>query len=257
MNNYGFVFLLDRHSSRLTSHSNLQRLEFVKCLTLLLLYLLDRFDQCHRRVQFVSWACQCLDIPIFQSFQVSILCKVMAEDDMFAGDSDDADVVQEAPKSKQGKKRRRESSAGSDSSAKSKPKGGKGKAKAKAKEHRPHHKKKGSKKGALEPCKAGYRRCIECGVEKLLGMFKPASAICNSPCYRMLENIKRACVKDSREDYWEKIKNDPAEKKKAMRWYQLKCPPKEEGSITRQKAFPVAQHDVIVLGGFGDSSKVH
>ena len=107
----------------------------------------------------------------------------------------------------------------------------------------------------MKPCKAGHRRCTECGIEKLLGMFKPGAAICTSPCFRMLENTRRACVKDGALGYWEKIKNDPAEKKKAMRWYQLKCPPKEEGNVTRQKAFPVAQYGVIVLVGFGDSLK--
>ena len=92
------------------------------------------------------------------------------------------------------------------------------------------------------------KECIKCRMLKLISCFKPGAAICTHPCTRMLENIYRACKKENCLDYWEKIKSSPAEEKKAMRWYQVKCPPKEDAALGdggRQKSFPILQYSII------------
>lgn len=120
---------------------------------------------------------------------------------------------------------------------------GKGKGKGKAKQNGNMKERKAQKAGGRPTtAKAGMKECVNCGKTKTLAEFKPGAAMCTFPCNRMLENLYRACKKENVLDYWEKIKNNQSEKKKALRWYQVRCPQKkDEADKTKMKAFPILQ----------------
>ena len=89
------------------------------------------------------------------------------------------------------------------------------------------------------------QECSDCKVWKPLIEFKPGSAICSSPCFRVKDNVWKACKAEGCLEWYEEQRKDPAKWKQLTRWYCIQCPGDVKSS-SKMKAFPVLQYQVKV-----------
>ena len=100
--------------------------------------------------------------------------------------------------------------------------------------------------GRPSAVKAGFKTCSECQVDKELVHFKPGNAICNWPCYRVKENIYKACKADNLLEWYNEQRKCPNKWKKLKRWYRMQCGADKPDSAAKCKSFPPLQYQTAV-----------
>lgn len=97
--------------------------------------------------------------------------------------------------------------------------------------------------------KAGMKECLDCKVWKPLVEYKPGSAICSSPCFRVKDNVWKACKAEGCLEWYNEQRADQAKWKKVVRWYTIQCPG-DLKSTSKMKTFPVLQYQAKVSSDY-------